>query len=112
MVYTYKAVALIEEGYKRLNPCCNGWCTHTQKLQFFDTNTGTVLILVVMDGVHIQNNIFVNILLTGLNPCCNGWCTHTTQCKYKVINKSLNPCCNGWCTHTQEKRINVFNKES
>ncbi len=37
----------------RLNPCCNGWCTHTHKLNFMSKQK------------------------EGLNPCCNGWCTHT-----------------------------------
>ncbi len=35
-----------------LNPCCNGWCTHTTTT-LADGITMFVLILVVMDGVHI-----------------------------------------------------------
>ncbi len=45
----------------RLNPCCNGWCTHTYRAVFY-TRGRMVLILVVMDGVHIPHRGWRNHL--------------------------------------------------
>ncbi len=77
MVYTYLIYLLIQKVEYSLNPCCNGWCTHT--ILNKETNLPkTVLILVVMDGVHILDvHTMYHLSTPSLNPCCNGWCTHT-----------------------------------
>ncbi len=53
MVYTYKKCRNRSVVCRSLNPCCNGWCTHTLINSGFNDGTVGVLILVVMDGVHI-----------------------------------------------------------
>ncbi len=44
-------------SYSSLNPCCNGWCTHTGRRYVQRVKAYLVLILVVMDGVHILYTI-------------------------------------------------------
>ncbi len=81
MVYTYNTLTHVAAAIRCLNPCCNGWCTHTLKFS--------------PPQKHHS-----------LNPCCNGWCTHTRPHRNQHRNRPrLNPCCNGWCTHTVKKIV-------
>ncbi len=62
-----------------LNPCCNGWCTHTLSGDT-ETEKKAVLILVVMDGVHIlmpslpgkgaTEKVLILVVMDGVHILC------------------------------------------